>query len=256
MALVREAVPYVMSDYDGTIARTGETPVGGVDVNGAYKLAIAGIFDDEAAQQFEDTGGHNHRAPIEIVTDLLRNTSGFSSDQLKRIAARLSADKLDILLDQIGSQNEDGTIWPRPTDGFVEFWGALSRAKTDRKIGTAVISAGHTDFIVKWFDTFDLEQPDAFSTAEVVDNLLPLSPVEEKTKPAALPLVIARAALTDKYGDAVNTIYYAGDSEVKDGGLAINAGVDHFVLIDEANAGPGWSQLGSRLQLPSYREVA
>lgn len=255
MALVREAVPYIMSDYDGTMARTGETPVGGVDVNGAYKQAIAEVIDEQAAQEFEDNGGHNHRAPIEIVTDLSRYLSGLSTDQLKRVAAQLSAHKLDILSGQIGTRNSDGSLWPRPTDGFVEFWQALTEARGKRKIGTAVISAGHTDFIVKWFDTFDLEQPDAFSTAEVVDNLLPLSPAEEKTKPARLPLLIAKTALDDKYGDAVNTIYYVGDSEVKDGGLAANTDAQ-FVLVDEANARPAWSLLGARLQLPDHKEVA
>lgn len=248
MALERSTIPYVLSDYDGTIALTGETPVDGVDVNGAYYQAIETAINPEAAVAFQNNGGHRHRAPIEIVTALAEFTRSAGPNYFNRLAETVTAIKVDILTEQIGKPNSDGSKWPRPTDGFLEFWTDLENERRRRSIGSGVISAGHTAFIHRWFEFFDLEQPDVFSTAEVTDNIAPDRAIKERVKPAPMPLVLARAVLNDIYGEGNHPIYYVGDSVEKDGGLAAATGSD-FTLIEPETSHHAWQTLASKLSL-------
>jgi hypothetical protein len=254
VANVRETIPYLLSDFDGTMARTSQIPEGGVGVDGAYHAAIAARLSHDEAIEFDQSGGHKNRTPLEIVSSLRRN---LSDDEKRRLARGVAFDKIDILIGQIGSRNSDGSLWPQPTAGFSELWNTVSevRSKQLRRIGTGVISAGHTEFIIRWLEKFDIERPDVLVTADAIGELAVLLPADEQSKPNPLPLNVARSILFSKYGDNVNPIVYVGDDPVRDGGLAASTGSE-FVHVDETNAEEAWRTVGKILVLPGYNEAA
>lgn len=244
----RETYPLLAADYDGTIALTGEVPIDGTDVSGAYARAISDRMGEETGQEFVERGGHLHRTPLEIVTDLRPD---LRPETARRIALSVTADKLDILQSQIGRPLANGGRWPRPTEGFEELWQRAHAFRSDGgTIATAVISAGHTSFIKKWFEVFDLEDPDCIVSAEVVDNLALNVPLAETVKPAPLPMRIAEAALVSKYEGSGYPLVYAGDDLHKDGGLAANTDA-HFILIEQATSAQKWQEAATILGLPA-----
>lgn len=231
-------------DYDGTAALTSEIPPGGMDVNGAYAASITDQLGEDSAQAFLDRGGHNHQTPLEIAHYL---KPAMGQDELVKLAKAITGGKLDILCDQIGMPLPDGGRWPRPTEGFRELWTEVSESK--HGIGTAVISAGHTDFERTWFDRFNLPQPDCMVTEEVVSGLaINNVPIEMLAKPSPLLAGLARVALESKYSADLGRVVYAGDDPHKDQSFAANTGAD-FVLIEKDHARTGWTSVGRLLGL-------
>lgn len=254
MANVPETIHYFTSDYDGTIAKTDEAPIGGVGVDEASAMAIEAQTElgSAAAEEFISAGGSRSRAPLEIIEGLRPD---LTPDRLKRLTRAFIGDKLDILVAQQGMLTKDNVQWPAFTDGFVELWRSISEERR-RRIGTAVISSGHLDFIKGHFDMYQLELPDSIVSYESIGSFGLRLPDEKKLKPNPFPMELGTRSLDAIYGDAtVKKVIYAGDSQEKDGGLAENTNVD-FVLINPTNAKPGWLQVGRWLDLDAYREAA
>jgi hypothetical protein len=245
---------HMPSDFDGTKFFTGEVPPEGVDVNGAYALAVKEIFGEAAAEHFTENGGHRHRTPLEIVQDYCKPDA--DRDTLELFGSGLTTEKQSVLIDQVGMELPDGEEWPRPMPGFANLWLDIYAARDEGlAIVTSDISAGHTDFIKKVYEWHRLPLPDVLITEEVLRNLKINLPLELQAKPAPLPMRLAQVAAHEILGthfptadiNALRTIY-AGDALDKDGGLARNTGVD-FIFIDPTQPAEGWKQMRTALGL-------
>ena len=232
--------PGLFSDFDGTMADTS-TPPGGLGVNEAYIRAITKLLGEEAAAQFEAGGGHHHRTPAEIVM-ALRPTLG--QNKVERLAQEVTGLKLDILIGQIGMELSDGHRWPKPIAGFSATW-----LGAHESTGTAVISAGHTAFIKKWFEVQGLPPPDCMITTEVLHNMS--IPLAEQAKPSPLLMRLAETTLAHLRGPLGAKIY-VGDAPV-DREFARNSAVP-FVSVEPGQENAGWQKVG-RLLLPSDRQL-
>jgi hypothetical protein len=220
-------------DFDGTVALTSEadTELSIRDVNGAYSVAIGEVLGSQAAIAFDLAGGHNHRTPAEIAADLMPAERGLNVEE----AAQLITDiKMNVLLDQVGRPLADGALWPRLTDGFDDMWTTIC---SQRHIATAVISAGHVDFIAKTFEVHNLVAPDDIVTDEVVvDAGFGFLPPQKRAKPDSLIMALTfgrwRQGLTlPTYMVTRDDVLYVGDDPVKDGGLARNSDVMFEPLV-------------------------
>ncbi len=238
-------------DYDGTTNLTSEEAPGIATVNDAYTEAIDGVLGTAAAQTFIGQGGHQHRTPAEIVLGVNPDMSTWEAAEASQDITRL---KLDILIKQIGKELSNGEKWPRPTPGFVKMWEGLH---ADRQAGavidTAILSAGHTEFIAKSFEVHDLQQPDILVTDDIlVDFGLGYIPPDLRAKPTPLPLTVAKLLWLGRHGlqahqsdviqDINQRIIFVGDDPVKDGGLAESAGVD-FVLVEPDTSYCAWAMV-------------
>lgn len=245
--VVFESTNLWVSDFDGTMANTFEPAPSGVDVTEAYIRSIGELYGEAAQERYIAEGGHKNRTPAEIVSGMYPN---LGPDELDIETERLVGTKLDILLGQIGDEMHDGARWPRPVDGFLEVWCDVQQARlySHKRIDTAVISAGHQEFILRTFDLWDVPHPDIIVSEETVRSLRLSIPPEETAKPRPFPMQLvemqwaARHAILKQLdpGDW-QRILYTGDDEVKDGGLARNAHVD-FVLIDSEAPAQSWRQ--------------
>lgn len=160
--------------------------------------------------------------------------------------------KLELLLKQVGKRLEDGNYWPRPVPGFVNF----SRLRqADKRINSAIISAGHTDFINKTYGMWGIEQPDIYVTTETVEQLglnnfyLP----SEIAKPSPIMMEMAVQQWKRLYGldaghVAINQVLYVGDDIDKDQGLARNFGTE-FIYIDKAAPVESWERVARFFRL-------
>ncbi len=235
------------ADFDGTIADTAATPRGGVNVERAYQIAVDGIFGARAVDTFIKNGGTRNRYPDEIIVEL---TPSMEKNERTVLVNRLVEAKLLILEGQISAN------WPKPMKGFLEAWRQLTRpvrASPD----TAVISAGHTSFILKSFDTWGLKPPDILVTHE---SLKPYGhlPLSELVKPGPLPMRLALQQWLDILGvefyperqvhEAAAHAVYIGDSGEKDGGLAKNFNVP-FVHLSPKQAEQAWRAYANLFEL-------
>ncbi len=207
-------------DFDGTAARTFDESPNHMTVGKAYDLAVAEVLGKEAQKNFVAEGGHKNRTPSEIVTGLIGKSSNELIEQLVTV-------KMNYLLSEIGPE------WPKPCVGFIDFWEKLSQLKQETNIRTAIISSGHTAFIKKTFQVWNIEEPDYLVTEDDVRPRKYPKGLENRFKPGTLQLAIAhRDWLMDtmdrsyRQEDAVGSkryMFYIGDDKVKDHGLAEKA---------------------------------
>jgi hypothetical protein len=239
-------------DYDGTTNDTGEEAPGIKTVNDGYKEGLDEAFGSEAVDVFVAQGGHNHRTPPQIVEDVATALKlGLEPADLLSKSEQVVDIKQSILFDQIGVRLTDGSLWPRITDGFREYWEGIYTASAGGSlIDTAVLSSGHTPFIKKSYAVHGLPQPDFMVTEEVINEFLLNSiPPEYRSKPAPLPLSILKIAWAASYGRAIHEsglsqsmnsqILLVGDSKRADGGLAKATGV-HYEFLDLARPAETW----------------
>lgn len=253
-----ERARYFTSDFDGTKFVTDETPPGGVGVDGAYELGLDEIGGPKAADRYRQQGGHQGRTPREIVEDCF---PGIDEDEIDEYTGRLVPIKLHHLLDNIGRPLPDGGIWPRPTEGFLDLWRLVYRARANGTlIDTADISAGHDEFLHRTYEVYDIPQPDILITSDTIHqlSLTTFFIVSEYTKPAPGLMAIALdrwfqlynwADLDDaKLSTYRERIIYVGDNEAKDGGLGRNSGID-FIHIPKGRSQEAWNSVARRLAL-------
>ncbi|HVV66506.1 MAG TPA: hypothetical protein VHB72_00335 [Candidatus Saccharimonadales bacterium] len=249
-----------VTDFDGAAFDTFEPPVGGVGVDEAYRIAIGEVFGGLALARYDEEGGHKNRTPTEIAQSLSPDTSGRG---LKSNARQLVDVKLDILLEQIGLPTTGGKPWPQPIRGFEAFWSGVSMARKDgTPLSTGVLSAGHTEFIERCFESAGLEMPDFMYTHETAEGLYANVPVENLAKPSPVPMeIITSLWLSKLFANAQEAaqlsrsqikdrILYSGDDVYRDRKLAENADVD-FVHIPAINPENGWEVAALRLHLGS-----
>lgn len=251
-------------DFDGSIARTFQPSPNGVGVHEAYALAIHDIFGSEGMQIYDNLNGLKNRAPTELThllldngsdelvqnatrffTEQSHNLNGFvppdkgvpliwnSSDPYTVISELLVRQKLSYLLDQVGAESADGYMWPQPCRGFIPFWESVQELKeNDIPITTAIISSGHQTFIEKFFDQWQLKQPDIMVTEDDIRGKRNPRDISRRVKPGQFPLAAAHLSWLKSLGydlysinpelarETRNRIIYFGDDPIKDGKLA------------------------------------
>lgn len=251
-----EAAALHIQDFDGTEFATFENdPARGIyGVDEAYLHAIEETFasdDPDALKRYRDMGEHANRTPLEIVHSVA--PAHFSTAELKLATSRLVASKLAILEGQVGRPLADGTPWPRPVPGFIEYSKAVSQARSEGHIiNQAILSAGHASFIFKCYDMLGLQHPDILVDNETMQNLHSSLAPHELAKPSRFPFNLIRLEWLELYGvdnivnqndPSVNArITVVGDSDEKDGGLARNAGVN-FVHVTKESPAAAWNAL-------------
>lgn len=251
-----EQTRFDVADFDGTMYNTFEqAPAQGIyGVDEAYRMSIEKTlyFDKDAMRKYADQGEHQNRTPLEIVDALVPNCT---SQGLEHLTADLVRAKLDILENQIGKPLGDGAVWPRPMPGFVDYYQfATAGSQTSIPVVKGVLSAGHASFIRKCLTLSGLEQPDVMITDETIRGLNSILPPDQLSKPALLPLQIAKlqwVSIYDRTGsvdlncpEVNDRTTVIGDSEEKDGGLARNAGVE-FIHVTPENSADAWAKLKS-----------
>ncbi|HMI09471.1 MAG TPA: hypothetical protein VK497_03710 [Candidatus Saccharimonadales bacterium] len=252
----------IAEDFDDTAFRTFEKSPSGVGVAEAYTLSIEDMFGSEALSAFLSGGGLRNRAPIEVVQQLAPDAK---NEELNRLVQELTETKLNILMGEIGTRFLDGSLWPRPTEGYLDLCAMIEAARQEGQlIDDAIISSGHEPFIEKTFKVWSIDIPTHVIATETTQRIvvdLEEAP-ENLIKPSPLLMGVARSMWAQGYGvkiparnglsnDEKRRIVYVGDDLVKDGGLAENSGVA-FELIDPANSGQTWQRVASRLQIGNF----
>lgn len=232
-------------DYDGTIALTSETGPGIMSVNDSYAEAIDGLLGKDSAQSFIDSGGHGHRTPAEIISSLI----DAPQTTISNFANEITATKLEILVNQIGRPLPGGETWPRFTEGFYWMWLTLSDDRS-LSVDTAILSAGHTEFIKKTFDNKGMPQPDIIITDDVLTELgYGNLSGEDRAKPntpmidLAETIWLGRNKIPTGIVNRAVDIMFVGDDPIKDKGLAENAGVA-WRLLKPTNSREIWYDVG------------
>lgn len=204
-------------DFDRTIADTFTSSPSGLGVNEAYAVAVESVFGKHGLNSYKHLGGLRNRSPREVVSELQQ--SGFlACENATALTNKLVGHKIDCLTNQIGQALPDGTLWPRLTEGFADFW---RQVVANSSVFTAILSSGHRAFIIRTFQVHELALPDFIITD---DELRILPEPLSKPDPRLWGYLLQESHITPL--DSL----YIGDDQVKDGGLARNAGVPflHF----------------------------
>jgi hypothetical protein len=257
---VLEDPQLMLNDFDGTQALTSETATGIPTVNDGYAAAIDELFGSEAADKFLKDG-HGHSTPAEIVATLMDLDP--NHEEVKQSVLFVVRKKLEILTAAIGRPLPDGTTWPRQSEGFAETWMGVHNAQVEGfPIGTAVVSAGHTEFEQKVFDMWGLPQPDMYLTDDIVNALALALPWEEQVKPSPMLVELAqtlhayklkRKVEAFKHSKALPSLIrtiHVGDAD-KDKQLAENAGIA-YVIIDQDRQRESWQKVAGFLGISSF----
>lgn len=269
---------HFLADFDGTIANTLEKIQNGVSVEEAYAMAMENIFGAVGKKAFEDAGGLQNRAPMELMhaitegkdvgqfvnfgTDFLTKNIGtlqgfvpsglgasldFSDPKLS-LSELLVREKLRILSEQIGRKLANGNAWPNACQGFVEFYQKL--AQTEVCFG--VISSGHHKFINQCFQMWNLMPPTLIISDDTMRSTLAAHlESAQKSKPESGPGIMAK--LADPSID-FETTPYAGDAPKADGEFAKNTGMPFILFKSNHNVVVGNSN--PVLEVDDWKQVA
>lgn len=224
-------------DFDGNAANTFTASPNGIGVKEAYEIAIHNIFGDTGERLYRKIGSLQNRAPSELVADLFSaakdsqelinhgkvfhenqngNLSRFvpegkgagltwnDSQPETTLAEMLVLRKLELLTAEIGPE------WPKPFEGVLSF---LKQCE-EKGIKVIILSSGHELFIKKVFQLWGVKAPEMITD----DDLRGKTPYLSKPNPALIEFVLKKAP-------KCTPIYYLGDDPIKDGQLAINAGI-------------------------------
>ncbi len=238
-------------DFDGTLTDDSVPSPKGITVPLAYQHAVDTVFD--APGLFEDMGGLQNRAPLEIADAALkrkpmsiqeafdyyeRNKGRFSklvprgkgvnlsfayvrSDVRAYASELITRDKLGLLLSECWDTS--GVPWPPQAPGVVEHVRA-HREKYPERV-RAVASSGHEVFITTCHERWKM--PIASEYLQTDDDMRGLNlPYELMVKPSKLIIefLVARLAHAGRVVSARKGVHF-GDDEGKDGELALNAGM-------------------------------
>jgi hypothetical protein len=245
----------IAKDFDGTVAQTFEKSPNGIGVNEVHELVIEDMFGLKSLERFLKKGGLQNRAPIEVVKDIAPDTD---NSDLTELTDRFIEKKLSFYLGEIGSLFPDGSMWPRPTDGYLEFRAQIECARADgHLIDDLILSSGHEPFIEDTYRAWNAGKPTHIVAVETIKNLGLQLPMEKLVKPSPVLMEVAGNLWREGYGlepsgtlagDERNRIVYIGDDPVKDGELAKNSGVD-FMLLDPTCSQEVWQAVALRLNI-------
>ncbi len=182
-----KANPYlVVLDFDGNLAQTFDPSPNGIDVGTAYQRAVESIFGKMGLKIYQEIGGLQNRAPMELVVAILeagdeenltRIASKYYYDHHNQLNGLVSSEKapaitwqtwdpvgamteilvrckLFHLISEIGTNLPDGNKWPLPCPGALDFFKVIQNLQQGQGIDikAAIISSGHDAFIRKTFE--------------------------------------------------------------------------------------------------------
>ena len=228
----------IVADFDGTLADTFQPSPNGIGVTEAYKSAILSIFGNKGNDLYQQIGGLQNRAPGELIVALLTVAQGYKKEILANAKAfhekqngnlsglvpkgkgsgliwtdsspestlseMLVLKKLQLLASEVSSQ------WPKPFPGVVSFLKQCEQCN----IKFAILSSGHQLFIEKVFRVWGIQHPIMVTD----DDLRGKTPYLSKPDAALMSLILKKVPED-------TPVIYLGDDPVKDGGLAVNAGI-------------------------------
>lgn len=239
----------LLSDFDGTMARTFDPSPNRIGVHEAYENALCQVFGRGVLPAFERIGKLRNRDHASLIAALLDfDPSLCDGRSAEELCDELVSYKLKILLKEIGSE------WPRACEGFREFCAALSPLIHERTLELGIISSGHQRFIQATFEMWGIECPSIMVTSETVNSYSHL-PLKDRVKPAPFPFWLA---IQRWRGDA-SRIIYCGDHG-DDGDFAANLGLPFARFrngssAEEENFYPHRFPRGS-FQFSDWRKVA
>jgi hypothetical protein len=241
----------IAQDFDGTIAQTFQKSPNGIGVDEATEIAVDQLFGPSNADTYKKNGGLRNRAPLEVVQEL---SPGVSNQEIETLLTGLIVNKLDILTAEIGTRFNDGSIWPRPVAGYVEFLENLEHARTEGQyIDSLILSSGHEAFIKKIYSAWNVQEPDYITAQETTVQ----HGLGHVVKPDSTLMKLAHTIWAESYGIRPSFIgfqvmkgrtVYVGDDDTKDGQLARNSGVT-FALIDPADTAHSWEKISRQLKI-------
>lgn len=279
----------IASDFDETLFHTVSSPSPNhIDVNKAYQLGLNDIFGDGAGEWFFKQFGLQGRTPSEVIMEMLNyapthqklidNSKDFfdktngnfdypipecenrrliwnNDSPQATITQMLVGQKLAYLLREIGKVGVDGSVWPRPCEGALDFIHIVNQLKQEGKpVDFAIISSGHESFIKRALDTWDAPQPDILVTEDDIRPRQHPQDPERRFKPGVFPLALthykwlAQQKLTGKDGlvhegnESKKRIAFVGDDQKKDMLMAQQGGVEGFYYPQTS-----WQTLGNAL---------
>lgn len=260
-------------DFDGTVVQTFEPSPHGMGVTEAYMESIGLIFGRKGLDIYEQIGGLQNRAPSELVHVLLSHdpdgeltnmasafflrerqrlvtcTPSYRGEPLewsiadpeKTITEILVRQKLLYLINEVGARFPDGQAWPKPCEGFVDFWQTIRSIKlTDGcQLTTAVVSSGHETFIRRTFsEVLESQPPDILVTEDDIRWRRYPQEISRRVKPGQLQLALAHRewldiqrpfddgeSLVDVARNSRARMIYFGDDPGKDGKMAETSGI-------------------------------
>lgn len=207
----------LVCDYDGTLFRTFEPSINGVDVHKAYEDGILSIFGQQGLEIYRTIGELQNRAPGELVRDILnagerenlvtsaRNflisqenflnslvpdgkgaELNWDDNPVEVITEMLIRCKLSQLIKEIGLEFPNGDKWPRPCAGVFKLIEAINELKEHGiKIDLAILSSGHERFIKKTFDVWTIPCPEVLVTDDDMRGKTYPEDPKKRVKPAA-----------------------------------------------------------------------
>ncbi len=236
---------FVGYDFDGTVARTFDPSPHNISVGSAYDSAIDQVFGTRVLAKFHANGGLCNRAPIEIVKQLAPDAK--RSEQMA-LLEQLDAVKLSVLLDEITPQ------WPKPTEGYLDFAIRLQEAREKgASVTDGIVSSGHEPFIAKTYDVWGVQQPTILLAQEAITGMAASEKRDTPTKPSAIIMRYAHTAWRNQFNlppmlhlpaEDVARMAYVGDDRIKDGVMAVTAGVK-FHLLNPENSHATWARLAN-----------
>ena len=245
-------------DFDGTVACTFQKSPAGIGVHETYEQAVEELFGLPSLEAYLKNGGLQNQSPSEVVRGI---ASDADASELEQLTARFVDTKLAISLGQIGTRFPDGSVWPRPTPGYLELCEKIQAAREGgRMIDDLIISAGHEPFIKKTYETWGIDLPTHIVAEDTLRRLIKKgvlgASIEQLNKPS--PILMDIALNTWKRGydidDTIEVpgerdrIVYAGDDPKRDGKLAETSGVA-FVLVKQGAELQAWQSVATWLQL-------
>lgn len=233
----------LLSDFDGTMAKTFDPNPHNIGVHKAYEIALCQVFGERVLLIYHELGGLQNRDPESLVTVLLDNDPSLriAGRTIKEMAEQLVQYKLEVLLQEIGP------MWPLPCDGFREFADQLTGV-----CELGIVSSGHTQFIQRTLHTWGISCPQVMVTDD--DTRYLDLPLLARVKPAPYPFELAMTQWLD--GDRSRVIYF-GDDPVKDGGLACNVDVPFGLFTNGQSTEADFSSFPTgSFQFSNWREIA
>lgn len=218
--MTKERNYLMILDFDNTIALTLKPSPNKIGVEEAYRSAIEELFGMSGLAAYEEIGGLQNMAPSELVKALLSVIE--THQKPEKITEMIVEKKLSVLMKEIGTHFHDGSIWPEPCPGIVNFFKSISEAnkKGGIHIDVAILSSGHRDFIKKTFRVWGQKCPKILVTDDDARRL-----PDYPTKPAKILLDLILKKWKNRGYPENGNIMYFGDDLRKDGQFAKNAGI-------------------------------
>lgn len=252
---VFERAQLIAKDFDGTVAKTFEKSPHGIGVHEAYEYAIEDMFGINELELYINSGGLHNRAPAEVVQSL---TQGTTEDELEDLTTQFINTKLAVLMGEIGERFADGSLWPRPTSGYLRFRELVEEARSEgRFIDDIILSSGHEPFISNTYKAWNVGEPTHVVAEETMRKLSLRLPMEQLVKPSRVLMETAHSIWRQGYGicsdiasldEDRSRMFYIGDDPIKDGELARNSGVD-FIWLDSKNSAEIWRSVAYRMDI-------